>query len=79
MNVENETMMAKAEALFTNKGIDFKLPVDAIDHELYDGLLSAMLEYIGKYTDKPVEYIGDWEITIRAKDVQFNTKGLNDA
>ena len=71
MTVQDEQIKARIEAKIEDKGIEFNLPIDTIDSDMYDGLLAAMLEYIGKYTDRPAAYIGDWEITIKAKDIIF--------
>ena len=38
---------------------------------LYRELFSEMMDYIGKYTDAPIAYLGDWDITIKVKDVEF--------
>ena len=69
--VHEYTLMEINEADMEQNGIAFDLPIDEIDGEMYDCLLSAMLNHIGKYTDREVEFIGDWKITIQADDVTF--------
>ena len=71
MDTLSEEVMARSEAEIEKHGIEFKLEVSKISEELYSELFSVMMEYIGQFTDTEVKYIGDWDITIHAKDVEF--------
>lgn len=71
MKVTPEQRMALAEIDMQLNGVEFDLDVEDIGNDLYDILLSTMIEYIGQYTDRPVKYAGDWVVTIRAKDIEF--------
>lgn len=71
MDTINEKIKAMVETDMEKNGIEFKLDLDDMSDVLYEELFYAMLSYVGRYTDSEVKYIGDWEITIKAKDVQF--------
>ena len=71
MDTTNEKIKAVVETEMEKNGIEFKLDLDDMSDVLYEELFYAMLNYIGRYTDSEVKYMGDWEITIKAKDVQF--------
>jgi hypothetical protein len=71
MDVQQEQLMQLAELDMETNGLEFTLDVEDIGNNLYDDLLSTILEYIGRYTDRPVRYAGDWRVTIRVKDIEF--------
>lgn len=71
MDTINEKIKAMVETDMEKNGIEFKLDLDDMSDTLYEELFYAMLSYVGRYTDSGVKYIGDWEITIKAKDVEF--------
>ncbi len=71
MDTINEKIKAVVETEMEKNGIEFKLDLDDMSDVLYEELFYAMLGYVGRYTDSDVKYIGDWEITVKAKDVQF--------
>ena len=71
MDTINEAMMATAEAQMEKNGIEFKLDFDKCSDTLYEELFYAMLEYVGNYTDNKIKHMGDWEVVIKAKDVEF--------
>ena len=75
MDTINEKIKAMVETDMEKNGIEFKLDLDDMSDVLYEELFYAMLSYVGRYTDSEVKYIGDWEITIKAKDVQFKGAG----
>lgn len=64
-------MLTQIEKEIENKGIEFSLKVDEIPVSMYDDLLEQMINYLNQFSNKSPEYIGDWEIIIKAKDVQF--------
>ena len=71
MDTTNEKIKAIVETEMEKNGIEFKLDLDDMSDVLYEELFYAMLSYVERYTDSEVKYMGDWEITIKAKDVQF--------
>jgi hypothetical protein len=71
MDTISEKMMAVAESEMEKNGIEFKLDMNECSDTLYEELFYAMLNHVGKYTDTPIKYMGDWEVIIKAKDVQF--------
>ena len=64
-------VMAQAEVDMETNGIKFNLDISDMTETMYGELLGEMLAYIGRFTDTEVNYLGDWEITIKAKDVEF--------
>lgn len=67
----DENLKALIEVEMEKNGIEFKLDLDEMSDVLYEEIFYAMLSYVGRYTDSEVKNIGDWEITIKAKDVEF--------
>jgi hypothetical protein len=61
--------MSKQEIV--KNGIEFKLDVSELSEDAYEYFLSEMQNYIAKQTNAIPKYIGDWEITIKAKDIEF--------
>lgn len=61
----------KNEKEIENKGIEFSLNVDKIPDKMYDDLLAQMIMYVYQSTRKKPKYIGEWEIIIKAKDIEF--------
>lgn len=71
MDTVNEANMAMIENNMERDGIQFKLNVTDMSDTLYDELICEILAHIGKFTDADVKYVGDWDITIKVKDVEF--------
>ena len=71
MDTVNEANMAKIEAEMEKRGVEFKLDVSKMSDALYSELFSEMLEHIGQFTDAPIAYLGNWDITIKVNDVEF--------
>ena len=71
MDTVNEANMAKIENDMIKNGIQFKVDVSTMSDTLYRELFSEMMDYIGKYTDAPIAYLGNWDITIKVNDVEF--------
>ena len=64
-------MLTQIEKEIENEGIEFSLKIDEIPVRMYDDLLEQMINYLNQFSNKSPEYIGNWEIIIKAKDVQF--------
>ena len=64
-------MLTQIEKEIENNGLEFSLKIDEIPVRMYDDLLSQMIEYLNQCSHKSPEYIGNWEVIIKAKDIQF--------
>ena len=64
-------MLTQIEKEIENKRIEISLKTEEIPVSLYDDLLEQMINYLNQFSNKSPEYIGNWEIIIKAKDVQF--------
>lgn len=67
----NEELLSKAEAHIEANGIQFNLDVSHISDALYSGLFDEMIAHIATLADRDPAYIGKWQITVKASDIQF--------
>ena len=71
IDTTTEEILSQSEARIEADGIEFSLDVSNITDALYSGLFDEMINYIATLTDRDPAYIGNWQITIKAKDIQF--------